>query len=453
MINKKSIIVLAAVVVVLVGAFLAVNYLWTIEEDATNSTTTESIELFTTAKENITQMDITVDGESFSFVRSDEVWVLNGNEDVRLKNSTVDYLCIDLAGIYAKQLIEENAAELGKYGLDTPFGTYKLYLADGTTKTFYLGNQEPVTDSYYFKMADDDTVYTVYSSKGNSISKKSFAYKDSDILDVDSENIRRIYMKSGDEVLELKSEVVTANETEQIAWTMTQPMNRECDSEPVTENIISKISYITVSEFIDEDDDRYASSGVNSPQAVIELTDGDGISQTIYVGKTEGTQCYIKTNNRVYLISADSVSFTDIDPFIYITKFISLENITEVAKIEVTRGDATHTATIEGEGEDYTYTLDGKEVMEDTFKKQVYQKVIGLLADDFASSPKYGTPEYTVTYYMNDGSIKKNEYCVYDDRNYAAYDKDGNCEFIIRKKKLNEMFASLEDVAAGRAEE
>lgn len=453
MINKKSIIILAAVFVVLVGAFLAVNYLWIEEEDKSYLTDVQSIELFTTSKDNILQMDLTVNGESFTFARLDDKWVLKGNEDVKLKQSAVEYLCIDLAGIYAQQCIEDEATDIAKYGLAEPAGAYTVTLSDNTSKTFYLGNQDPITGAYYFKLADTDAVYTIYSAKGDSLSKGSAQYKDSDILDVDAENLSRIYMRNGSTVLDIKKAVVKDGDKEKITWNMVQPMNRECDLEPISKNIISKVSYITVSEFIDEGDERYAASGVNNPEATITLTDDDGVSQTIYVGKADGESRYIKTNNRVYLIAADSVSFIDIDPFIYISKFISLENIDEVTKIEVTHGGATHVATIEGENDNYTYKLNGTELMENTFKRQVYQKIIGLLADDFADNPSYSKPDYTITYYLKDGTVKKTNYCHYDDRSYAAYDGNGNCEFIIRKKKLDEMFASVESVASGKVSE
>lgn len=453
MINKKGIIILACVLVVLIGAFFAVTHLWTDEETPNTNNEVKSIEVFTTSKDNILEMALKVKGENFTFIRSDDKWVLKGKEDVKLKQSTVDYLCIDLAGIYAKQCVEEKSEDLSRYGLAEPAGIYTLTLADADTKTFYLGDKNTVTGAYYFKTADTDAVYTIYANKGDSLSKGSSEYKDSYIIDVDSENLSRIYMQSVGSVLDIKKTVTGEGEQKQITWNMVKPMKHECDSQPISDNIISKLSYITVEEFIDETDSRYSKSGVSNPSATITLTDDDGISQTIYVGKAEGTSRYIKTNNRVYLISSDSVSFIDIDPFIYITKFISLENINEVAKVEISHGGKTHIATIDGEKDNYTYKLNGKQVMEDTFKKQVYQKVIGLLADDFAENPRYSTPEYTITYYMRDGSVKKNDYCVYDYRSYAAYDKNGRCEFIIRKKKLDEMFASVENVASGKVTE
>lgn len=135
MINKKAIIILSAVLVVLVGAFLAVNYLWTENPEETTPHQDESIELWSADKENVSKIDLTVDKESFSFIRSDSGWSLNGT-DVKLKNSQVEYLASELTSVYAKECIEENASDLSKYGLAEPFGTYKVSFEDNTAKTF-----------------------------------------------------------------------------------------------------------------------------------------------------------------------------------------------------------------------------------------------------------------------------------------------------------------------------
>lgn len=450
MINKKSIIILAAVLVVLIGAFFAVKYLWVEEEQTPASDDVQLTEIFTTAKENVVRIDVKLVNESFSFVYKDDKWVLENDETVSLKNSYVDYLCIDLSSVYAQECIEENASDLTKYGLDTPAGVYTITLADGTTKTFHLGNMDPVGRSYYFKMADRPVVYTIYTSKGQSLSNNLAYYRNSNILDVNTETLSRIYVKRGNDTLELIKKAGKEGDLSEYVWDMLKPIKHECDVQPIHDYIISKMSYITVKEFIDPSDERYAISGVNAPEAVIELSDDSDVRQTIYIGNADGESRYIKTNDRVYLIADDAVSFIDLSPFLYVSKFISLEHIDTVSEIEIIHNGITHTASIEGEKDNYVYKLNGTELMEDTFKEQVYQKVIGLLADEFAESPVQGTPEYTVIYHLKDGSVKRNDYCHYDDRSYAAFDKDGNCEFIIRKKKLDEMFASVDNVAAGR---
>lgn len=447
MISKKSIIALAAVVVLLIGTFVGLSFMDT-EEKKPISTESTSIELFTTTTANILRMDLIVDDESFAFVRSGDKWVLAGNEDVKLKNSSVDYLCSELAGVYAKQCVDEKGENLSIYGFDNPLATYKITMSDGSTKTYLLGNRDVVTGQYYFKLADTAPVYTLYPNKGDAIYKKCDEYKDSNIIDIDMANLTSVRMNSSKFNLEL----VCEEKGDTAVWNMKQPMNRSTDSEQVNKNLISKLSYITVNEFVDESSESYAQSGVNNPEAVLTLTDKTGATQTLYVGKQVDLQRYVKTNGRVYLINGDSLSFINTDPFIYVNKFINLEKIDEVKKVEVTAKGKTHIATIDGTGETATYKLDGTQVLETKFKREVYQKIIALMADEFAKAPAYSTPEYTITFYMKDGTVKKSEYCAYDDRNYAVY-SNGKCEFVIRRKKLEEMFASLENVIADRTQQ
>ena len=75
---------------------------------------------------------------------------------------------------------------------------------------------------------------------------------------------------------------------------------------------------------------------------------------------------------------------------------------------------------------------------------------MGLMADEFAVNPTYSKPEYSITFRLKNGTVKKMNYCRQDDRNFAVFDENGKCEFFIRAKKLEEMFASLQDVASGR---
>ena len=446
MISKKNIVILSVTLVLLIGAFVAVNFLWTEDDGLNFETNIETIEVFSELNENVVRIDALVDGEKFSFSSKDGEWTFVG-KDLKLENYLVANLCSELTSIYAFSCVEQNPEDLEKYGLENPFATYKVSLSSGEVKTFLLGNQDPVTGYYYLKDADAAPVYTVYSSKGDALSQGLDYYRNKSILDVSAESLSRIYVKKGAQVLELEKYTTTVNKQETEKWKMLKPMARDCDTNKVEDNIISKISYITFEEFVDEDDEKYSLSGVSNPVATVKLTDDSGAEQTIYVGKKDGDLRYIKTNSTVYLVNDDSVSFIDVDPFIYISKFINLENIEKVSKVEVTHKDKTHVVTIEGEKENAVYKLNGREVLEETFKTDVYQKIIGLLADDFAKNAVYSTPQYSVTFYFKDGSIKKTDYCNYDERNYAAFDKNRNCDFVILKKELENMFAAIEKIA------
>lgn len=442
MIGKKGIIALVLAAIVLIGAYLAVTLLWA-EEDTSKPQQNSSIEVFVTSAENITAMDVTVDGENFVFVRSGESWVLSGKEDVALKQSEVNYLCGELASIYAKQKMDTEGKTLSSYGLDNPRAIYKLTLSGKDTKTFLLGKEDPVTGLFFFKEESSPDVYTIYPNKGEYIYKDSSYYKDTNILKVDTSNLSYISLTSSGSVLEL-----TLGEKDGTPqWYMKRPMSREADNSRVNEKILSALSYVSVSEFVEEGSDKYASSGVASPKATLIIADKEGRRQTIYVGNSEDANRYVQINGKVYLINGTSLSFLGIEPFVYINKYICLENIDDISKVEVTGKGKTYTATIEGGKDNYTYRLNGAEVMDTTFRREVYQKIIGMIADGFAENPRYTTPEYTVTFFRRDGSVNTVKYCAYDDRNYAVYNTDGRCEFIIRRKNLEEMFASIDKLA------
>lgn len=442
MINKKGIIALAVVAVVLIGAYLAVTMLWAVE-DTTPTEQSTGTEVFTTSPDSITSIEATVDGESFTFLRSGEKWVLAGEEDITLRQSEINYLCSELSSIYAKQKLDTTGKTLASYGFDNPKATFRITLSGKDTRTFLLGKEDPVTGLFFFKEASADAVYTIYANKGEYIYKPSSHYKDANILKLDTSALSYINVSSSASALELS----LGEADGQPQWYMKRPMNRMADNSRINEKIISVLSYISVVEFVDEGSDKYASSGVSSPKATITLADKEGRRQTVYVGNAEDTNRYIKTNGKVYLINGTSLSFLDLEPFMFINKYICLEPIDNVAKVEVKAKGVTYVVTIEGSKDNYTYRLNGAEVLGSTFRRDVYQKIIGMIADDFAVNPRYTEPEYTVTFTRRDGTVNAVKYCAYDDRSYAVFNANGKCEFILRKKNLDEMFAAIESLA------
>ena len=88
--------------------------------------------------------------------------------------------------------------------------------------------------------------------------------------------------------------------------------------------------------------------------------------------------------------------------------------------------------------------FNGAEADTDKFKKDLYQAVIGLICNDFCNDAKYGVPDVTVEYSLNDGTHDKVELVNYDDRNYAVF-KNGACSMKILKKDVKSMLDALKN--------
>lgn len=71
------------------------------------------------------------------------------------------------ASITAKTVVEENAADLDKYGLgdETYVAKIDVTLSDGTEYTIYLGEITPDTSYRYARVGGETTVYTVLASR------------------------------------------------------------------------------------------------------------------------------------------------------------------------------------------------------------------------------------------------------------------------------------------------
>lgn len=446
MIKIKNVVIMVVVLVLLVGAALAVMFLMQKPDESRMDTDVQSIEIFKVEKSQIIQMDIAVPDEQFTFVKDGDTWAVKDRPEVKLRNSSVDLLAMEFASVNGKQKIAESAEDLSVYGLDQPQGRYTIHLADGTQKQFFLGNNDPVSGAYYFRMDGDPAVYTIYSTKASSLLKTLKDYRDTTFLTVDTQNLNRILIQNADGVIEVASDPDAAGENQMSTWVMRQPMQKTADSQRISEQIIDPVSSLSILSFADDGADH----GLSSPVATVTLTDAAGTSQTISVGDAdENGDRYIRLDSGavVYLVDGDNLAFITIDPFVLMSKFLNLENIDNVDHIDITANGGSYTMSITREGESATYHVSGIETVESTFKN-IYQKVIGLSASGMIQEQPSGDPAATVVYHLVDGSSKTLQFFDYNDRNYAAV-VDDVCEFRILKKDIDAMVSALQGVTAG----
>lgn len=453
MIKKKNLILLGIIIIVLIGALLCVNFLLKEKETPTadlSSPSSSSVEIFKVDEDSVSEIHAEVGGEMFSFVKNGDTWQLNGFPDVKLKQSSVNTLLSNLATVTGEKKITDSAEDISIYGFDEPLASYTLMLNSGENKTLLLGNQDPVSQSYYFKMSDESAVYMVYSTRGSTLLRELSYYRDDTLLSVNIASLNYISIHSGGSTIELELRTSGEGENQTSDWWMTKPRQKKTDSQRVSENILTKLENWSIKEFVFDGTENDAQYGLSSPAGIILLKDSTGAAQTFEIGSKTDENRYIRVSgsSSVYTVSAEAVDFISVDPFLLIEKFVNLENIDNASSVEVKNAQgAAHTLTILRDGENTSYQLDGNDIEEKKFKA-MYQSVIGLTADGFSQNPQKGTPLYTVVYYLTNGSSKTYEYCDYDDRNYAVFGSDGSREYFIRKKKLEDMFSAIENPVA-----
>jgi len=438
----KNVFILLLVLAILGGTYYFVKKIQPKEENKT-----ETITIFKTEKDNISEIIIQTKDSELVLYKSGDEWKVKADYEIKLNKSKVESLVYDVATINADQIVEENPQDLSKYGLDSPTSIVTVKLTDNTTKVFYVGDKTPTKTAYYFKDKDVNTVYTVYSGKGDSLSSTLDDYRDTTMFTMKQEDIVSFTIEGKSRkrlVVKAKAEGEKDQESSLSGWTIVEPFNKNGDNENISKLVLEKISQITAKEIVEDNPTDLSKYGLSSPNYTIQFTDKDNNTVKLFLGNTNGENTYVKVegNNAVFNVASSALEFKDVEPFQLIEKFAFITNIDGVSKIVIHSPGKQTTLEIIKNGEESEYKVNGQKAAESPFKK-AYQEVIGLIVDGMVTEQVQGTPEVSYTFYFNDGSPEVTvEYVSMNDRNYAVF-KNGKCDFYILKKKVNQMLEKI----------
>lgn len=156
--QKKQLICLLLILVIVIGAYLAARYLIVDEDLVTVESVSE--EVFHINKENVTEVRYTVGGIYIDLVKEGDVWKLKDDKSVELDQDKVSDLVGFASYLNSKSVIEEPAS-LDEYGLGSPEYIIEVYTTDGNDKCFYIGDKYVMGSEYFARVEGSDVVYTI----------------------------------------------------------------------------------------------------------------------------------------------------------------------------------------------------------------------------------------------------------------------------------------------------
>ena len=145
--QKKQMIVLVILLILLILAYIGVHFYSKKQEEKEN------------AKEEAEKIQVT-DGTE---------WTYDGDQSVDIDESALETLLNKASAITASDEVTEYD-DLADFGLDDPANTVTLKTDSGLT-TIYIGSQNEITNEYYLKTGDSDTIYVVDSAPATGFDK------------------------------------------------------------------------------------------------------------------------------------------------------------------------------------------------------------------------------------------------------------------------------------------
>lgn len=164
--------ILLAVLVALGGSYAAIrayNRAAEAKEDEKKEQESgEEIAIFgELAEDEITALSYDYQGETLSFVKDGDTWYLKEDREIPLSQTKFSAMTGVLSGLRANRVVEESLENLSSYGLDVPAKTISFETANGS-HTIYVGDQNPITNDYYFYLEGENKVYTTKASISSS---------------------------------------------------------------------------------------------------------------------------------------------------------------------------------------------------------------------------------------------------------------------------------------------
>ncbi|WP_027630638.1 DUF4340 domain-containing protein [Ruminiclostridium cellobioparum] len=427
----RNAIILVIVLGLLGGAYFYLSHRNSDKNDGSASESTQAEEISVTSgkQEDVTSIEFNNEKGSYKLVKKDNAWSMEPGMEFEINSSYVDSAASDLADVNANRIIEEKAADLGKYGLDKPTASVKVGMKDGSVQEIEVGAATPTNDGLYIKKKGEDKVYVVglYYKDKFTYSRGYFAVKD--ILPVDPKTLKKLsYEKNGEMQFDL--DIKSESDVDIVA-----PVREKAEASDVSA-MTNAVVQLAIADIVDENPDL-AQYGLDKPAFALEYGDGKTTKKILFGKQLEkGKTTYAKypDGKSVFTLDISPLTFLDVKFSNIVNTFVFLPNINDVNKVELTIDGKTIVSditTVKDDSDKDTFKVDGKDAnMEDSNSKSLfrnfYSAMIGITMSRYETgATPTGTPEVTIKYFMKPDSKPVTIEYIPKDQNYFYAVKDG----------------------------
>ncbi len=409
--SKLKGVIAGGVVLCCLGATLAFLELTGKPDDSSSSSSADTsiIEeenlypLTTLEKESISQITFSNENGELHIVRSGNSqqpsWSVQELDGIK-QNSTAVSACVNVcSSLSGKELVEENASDLAKYGLAQPSATITISSDSAADNTFLIGDEIPTGGYRYIVQQGSHTVYTVMINNINYFLQSEQYFCGLSLVYTPSDDawptIDRLTIKRKD--LDYDMVFITLDpDNTPIGFVSSQAMIKPVyaglditNSAAVTHGIWGLTASAAV--VIHPTDDDFAEYGLSDPQCTV-ILDCDTedytlkIGNEVYAADEEGNEtkqvagyyCYINAagTDCIYIIPAENCAWATVVPGDIIGGQMASNYIMDLTGITIETADKTYDAKINAVAEDkeqgieevFEVTIDGQDVDEDLYK-------------------------------------------------------------------------------------
>lgn len=412
--KKNTKIILGSVIgLAVLGAATLALVLTQPKDDTADSGTSSDTSVSITDYETDDISTLTVTNESGEYTINrlgKEKWGIDSIPEALANSSSYSNAMSSAGGMSAKQVVEENATDLAKYGFDKPTATIKMTFKDNKADdvTCLVGIKYEGENSWYVKTDKSNTVYLV-SNSGVSFAmndKLSYVNKSTLVASYDSKNdtVNRVRVERKD----LEKDIVLDKLPEEkekefsstyVAYAMSSHNGILADDE-LDQKVVYGLYGISASDVfaVSPTDEQKKQAGLDDPDCTVTMVSNEdtvtklSIGSAVYnVTKNEETGEEIKTitgyygmlsdKDAIYVFSPDDLPWLTVTPESILYKLFLTPYIYYLDGVTIYDSDRkAYDFKIVGDADNASFSYDGKEVDAAKFKS-FYQYLLSAYAE------------------------------------------------------------------------
>ena len=306
-----------------------------------DGTAVESKEkVFTVEADKVEEVRVTADKETTLLKKTDGTWRILEPVQVDADQTEASGLTTSLTGIETGRVVEENAADLARYGLADPKIKIAFKAQGGGAGEIHLGDKTATNTDMYAVKAGEKRVFLVPTFQETSFNKKPFDLRDKRILTIKRDDIDLL------DVSGTSSYQLARSGTE---WSVKRPVQARGDYSAI-EGLLTRLTTANMTKLVEQGapgssfpPDVLSKYGLDKPQTTVAI--GAGSSRaTLAIGKEEDGAVYGRDLSRPMIFTLDPALVTDLKKPAedYRTKGLFEARPFNLARLRIVRGKDTY---------------------------------------------------------------------------------------------------------------
>jgi hypothetical protein len=360
-------------------------------------------------------------------------WQITSPSSLLADQSAVSSLLGTFSSLNSQRLVEEKAANLASYGLDTPKLEFDLSEKDNKTQKLLLGDDTPTGNGIYAKLDGDSRIFIIPSFDKTSIDKSANDLRDKRLLTLDPDKISQV------DLIAKKQEITFGRNKDE--WQIVKPKPLRADGSAVDELVRALTDAKMELDALDDPKKIASAFSSAAPVAIAKVTAESG-TQELQVRKSKDDY-YAKSSavEGTYKVASTLGTALDKNLDDFRNKKLFGLGSDDPNKIEIRDGSKTYFLTRSGED----WWSGSAKKMDPGSVQDLIDKIRDLSASKFVDNG-FSTPLIDLSVTSNDGKRLEKVAISKAGDNYVAKRENEPALYQIDSKTIDELKKSAEDV-------